>query len=196
ILLQYNFDKEITMLATKQKLLNNPTSLLEKLNSYIGKHISKICPSMIAKINSQNHCAHFVSHALDIHKPGTASCKTFTLNDKVNDEVKNSFIRVNEIFNNCYKRGPWDPPPAEESFLLIFATRESNINSTTTPISMNEHPVKHIGIYHKGQVWHYSNSSRMIKKDPIYSWIDMFTRSYKDNKNPKNKVLFFYGLFK
>lgn len=183
------------MSLINQQPVTYSLSLIDKLNSYVGKSISQICSSMIAKINSQNHCAHFVSHALEMHKPGTANCKTFTYSDKLNENIKNSFLRVNEIFNNCNKRGLWDIAPKEEKHLLIFTTRESNIISNTNQITMGEHPVKHVGIYHNGLVWHYSNTMRMVKKDPINTWKDIFTRSYKDTKNSNNKVLFYFGIF-
>lgn len=174
---------------------NTIPDLSADLDNHVGKHISKLCNSSLAKINSQNHCAHFVSHALEVHKKGTADCKTFTYNDKHNPAVKSSFIRVNEIFNNCKKRGKWDQAPISNSYLLIYATRESNIDTRKTPPVMQNHPVKHIGIYHKGYVWHYSNTLRKVKKDLVSEWINTFTRAYADKVNPENKVVFYYGVY-
>jgi len=171
------------------------SDLANELDFMVGDHISKTCNSALAKINSQNHCAHFVSHALNIHKKGTADCKTFTYKDKHNPAVKSSFIRVNELFNNCKKRGKWDQATTCDSYRLIFATRESNIDSAKTPPVMQDHPVKHIGIYHNGYVWHYSNTLRQVKKDLLAEWINTFTRVYADKKNPENEVVFYYGIF-
>jgi len=39
---------------------------LELLNSYVGKNISEICLNGYAN-NNDNHCAHFVSHILNLH---------------------------------------------------------------------------------------------------------------------------------
>lgn len=174
---------------------NTDINLSNELDFMLSEHISKICPSSLAKINSQNHCAHFVSHALKIHKKGTADCKTFSFQDKNNPAVKSSFIRVNELFNNCKKRRKWDQASSCDSYRLIFATRESNIDITKAPPVMKDHPVKHIGIYFNGYVWHYSNTLRQVKKDLLTEWINTFTRVYADKSNSENKVVFYYGIY-
>ena len=92
----------MNILATQTASVSD---LANELDFMVVGHISIICNSSLAKINSQNHCAHFVSYALNIHKKGAADCKTFTYKDKHNPVVKSSFIRVNELFNNCKKRG-------------------------------------------------------------------------------------------
>ena len=171
------------------------SDLANELDFMVNDHISDICNSSLAKINSQNHCAHFVSHALNIHKKGSADCKTFTYKDKHNPAVKSSYIRVNDIFNNCKKRGEWNRSLACDSYLLIFATRQSNIDTNKTPPVMQDHPVKHIGIYHNGYVWHYSNTLRQVKKDLLTEWINTFKRVYADKKNPDNEVVFYYGIY-
>jgi len=60
---------------------------------------------------------------------------------------------------------------------------------------MEDHPVKHVGIYHNGYVWHYSNTLRKVKKDLVAEWITTFTRIYADKANPDNGVVFYYGIY-
>ena len=47
----------------------------------MGMHISKICPFSIAKNNSENHCAHYVSHMMGYELQGP-TCKNATWADK------------------------------------------------------------------------------------------------------------------
>ena len=65
---------------------------LELLNSYVGKNISEICLNGYAN-NNDNHCAHFVSHILNLHF-------SLTCDQMVPESAKQSVganIRVHEV---------------------------------------------------------------------------------------------------
>ena len=54
----------------------------QELQAYVGQHISKICPRGYSA-NSDNHCAHFVSHVLG---------RSVGTNLRVNDEICRLFM--------------------------------------------------------------------------------------------------------
>lgn len=71
---------------------------LPSLDPFLDKSINELCPFSIGKDNSQNHCAHFVSHVMGYDFAET--CKNFTTKDKqTTGSDKGATLRVNVIFN-------------------------------------------------------------------------------------------------
>lgn len=164
-----------------------PTNLPE----YLNKHISHLCSATIAKDDLQNHCAHFVSHVMQYDIKGTATCKTFTLEDKNN--IKNgATIRVNEIFNKLSKSGAWQSKPDYLRSCLIFVTISSNVEKRGNRLNMGDRKKKHIGILHQDKVWNYSNTQDKIIADSTAIFINKFKHYYITAGNTVN---FYYGEF-
>ncbi|MBI3679151.1 MAG: hypothetical protein HY235_01915 [Acidobacteria bacterium] len=127
------------------------------LDGYLGESISEICPNGYTQA-SDNHCAHFVSHALrfrfgvtcrDMKKgAGFAAC-----------------IRVQDVFHSCPAVGTWASKPASVDICLVFITHAANVDVSTR--TMQNVPRKHVGIFFDGLVWHYSNSrSKVVNQTP------------------------------
>ena len=120
----------------------------------LGKHIRDICPNGYVD-NSDNHCAHFVSHVLGYQfgatcrmmqgGTGTAAC-----------------IRVQEVMRHCLQVGNWNDLPTPLFWGLVFITNAANVN-TTTGMMVNV-PRKHVGILIGGSrtIYHYSNSRHQV----------------------------------
>lgn len=124
------------------------------LNSYLGLHIRDICPVGFAN-NSDNHCAHFVSHVLGLGFGVT--CRTM-----VSGFGPEASIRVQEIFARCLNVGAWSDLPYPLFTGLAFITNANNVNLRTK--TMTNVPRKHVGIFfgHTTDIWHYSNSRRQV----------------------------------
>lgn len=163
--------------------------LKDKLNDAVGKRIDDFCQATLANQHADNHCAHFVSHMLDYNISGTASCKTYTWDDKHNDQIVGASIRVDEIYNHikptnkgpisggaCYKPG------------LIFVTQGNNIRANGV---MGDRSRKHIGIMIGQWIYHYGNTADKVKKQNLGSFISTFTQIYQGSGG----VVFFRGDF-
>ena len=126
---------------------------------YLGNHISKICKNDYHK-DSDNHCAHFVSHVLGLRFG--FKCRDMT---GKGDLANAANIRVHEIFSKCPKVGEWSDKPESLDVCLAFVTSASNVTLKTK--FMNNHPRKHIGIFQKGKIYHYSNSrDKVVEQTP------------------------------
>jgi hypothetical protein len=124
------------------------------LNAYLGQHISQICGIGYSS-DSDNHCAHFVSHVLGYQFGVT--CRTM-----IHGRGTPASIRVQEVFARCLQVGPWDDLPTPLFWGLVFITNATNVNVQSR--QMQNVPRKHIGIFLGGsrQIWHYSNSRRQV----------------------------------
>ena len=130
---------------------------VEQLNGFLGKHISDICENDFTK-DSDNHCAHFVSHVLGYTFGVT--CRTMG-----HGEGLAANLRVQEIFPRCTSVGTWDTRPTSVTSCLVFITKDSNVNLKTKV--MANVPRKHIGIFLNGSIWHYSNTQgKVVKQTP------------------------------
>jgi len=156
---------KVTELETTKKNIKNLTS--EKLNACLGKDIKDICDKGYTdpKIN---HCAHFVSHVLDL-KVGLV-CGSM----KYATRGEGTSLRVNEIYNACSSTGAWSNRPISNTHCLIFATLPSNIKNG----EMQNHPRKHIGVYINGTAWHYSNRGDKVVTDSAESFLIKFRGVY------------------
>jgi hypothetical protein len=138
--------------------------LLTDLKGFEGKTIKDICDSAYHN-NADNHCAHFVSHVLDLTFGFT--CKNMT-----GKGTRGVNIRVHEIFPRCPKVGKWADRPVTLSPCLAFVTLASNV--TVSKKHMDNVPKKHIGIYHSGNIWHYSN----LKDKVVMQTPEQFSKHY------------------
>lgn len=148
------------------------TSLLD---SYLGVHIDSICPH---KFVAENHCAHFVSHVLQLQFGYTCEQRSNPRHGGVN-------IRVHEIFSECPAAGEINSCPPQQSDCLIFVTAVSNVTlarpANAAPglerfmcigtNTMKNVPKKHIGILKDGMVWHYSNTQKKVIKQTASQFI-------------------------
>ena len=139
----------------------------ERLSDAVGKNINKICGN---KTHDPvlNHCAHFVSHICGM--TFSFHCKEFNGGTK-----PGANLRVHEVFAQCPKVGSWaDADKAKTQ--LIFVTKAANVDVATK--RMANIPQKHVGIFHKGTVFHYGNTADKVVTDTPDSFFDKFERIY------------------
>jgi len=143
------------------------------LNSFVGKSMSEICPSGYAD-TSNNHCAHFVGHALDITVGLT--CHGMTSGKKRKGEAAS--LRVHEIFAAC-------PSVAEYADTMVgkrglmFVSGPSNFETKHGKTTLRNVPKKHIGVFLSGTIWHYSNSrNKVVTQTPA-----QFIKHYSSQTN-------------
>jgi len=129
------------------------------IKQFLGANISAICSNSYHK-SSANHCAHFVSHVLGFRFG--YHCRKMSGKGNLSSSAN---IRAHEVFSKCPKVGEWSSKPASTRFCLAFVTNASNVNLNTK--KMRNHPRKHIGIFHNGEIYHYSNSkNKVVKQKP------------------------------
>lgn len=172
--------------------------------NYVGKSVEEICPFGYGrKKDNQNHCAHFVSHALNI-QVGTLcslllpwqlkgsspdplfrssvrlnqSAGLFTVDGKEKTAFRGASTRVNEIYNSINKdsKGDWASRPDAEGDCLIYVTQPKNISEDRNTIG--QMPAKHIGIHSGGNIYHYGNTDDQVKCDAVEAFEKKFMRSY------------------
>jgi len=158
------------------------------LGRSLGKGIGQLCPFTLGKNNSQNHCAHYVSHMMGYEFSGP-TCKNFTWADK-QGPAKGATIRVDDIFKKCTKIDLLSAKPAAVIECLIFVTLASNIRKVGNNYVMGNQPKKHIGILNQGKVWNYSNTHNKVVSDLQANFVTKFTNAYKTTGTT---VEFYYG---
>jgi hypothetical protein len=149
------------------------------LEAYLGKPIAAICSNHYST-PSENHCAHFVGHALGL--------KIATLCGDLAWKTRHTgaTIRVHELYNRLASKGPWGQRPAKESTQLIFIVSKSSVVSNV----MANDPQKHIGIYLGGAIYNYSNTHHKVVKDRS---VDAFYKKF-DDYYTADDIALFYGL--
>jgi len=98
------------------------------LNSYLGKPIEEICLNGFIS-HKENHCAHFVSHVLDLDFGRT--CTYLTRHQKKKGKTAGANVSVKEIFDRCaqvYEVFEFNSCPAVVTG-LIFVSAEKNFLS-------------------------------------------------------------------
>lgn len=135
---------------------------IPQLDSWLNKSMTDICLNGYAT-PSDNHCAHFVSHALSLDFGYTCRQHTGKQNRGAN-------LRVQEVFANC--------PSVREirecsSTLtgLVFVSAATNFVSQGGRTELRNVPRKHIGCLLAGFVWHYSNSQHKVVKQPMSDFL-------------------------
>jgi hypothetical protein len=120
------------------------------LNSYVGRPIAQICPHGYDR-SADNHCAHFVSHVLQLDFGYTCAA--------ARGRWGGANLRVHELFAKCANtREILECPTTGEG--LIFVSDRSHFRGTPTHIE--NVPKKHVGIVFNGRVWHYSNPRHQV----------------------------------
>jgi len=124
------------------------------IKKYLGVNIKDICENEYDN-NDDNQCAHAVGHLLGFSFG-------YTCFDQKGKGLKETEapIRVNEIFDKCSGVGTWTNKPVTLSFCLAFVIDKRRVNLTSG--TMENIPRKHIGIYHGGYIYHYSNTNNKI----------------------------------
>ncbi|HLJ89275.1 MAG TPA: hypothetical protein VKZ53_20820 [Candidatus Angelobacter sp.] len=149
------------------------------LDTFLGKPIKDIC-TVGYDDGAQNHCAHFVSHALEI-KNGIL-CGDM----KFDTRHQGTTIKVHELFNSLSQRGPWEESPKGASSLLVFVTSAKNVSNNR----MSNVPQKHVGIYLNGGVYNYSNTRHQVVLDAS---LDIFHDKFKKTYHGKD-ISLYYGV--
>jgi hypothetical protein len=133
-----------------------------QLDSWLGKSMTDICLNGY-DTPTDNHCAHFVSHAAALNFGYTCKHHTGKQNAGAN-------LRVHEVFAQC--------PSARQiqecsSTLtgLIFVSGAANFASRGGRTVLANVPKKHIGFLLGGSVWHYSNSQHRVVKQPMSQFL-------------------------
>lgn len=152
---------------------------LRDLQGYVGKSIAQICNNGFTA-TSQSHCAHCVSHILGIQ---TATlCGDMRYNTRRNGAT----IRCDELYNGLLKKGPWDKRPTPENGLLIFCTSARSVAGGW----MTNVPQKHVGIYHSGKVFNYSNTlHKVVVEQSVKAFFDKLDARYL-----ADDIALFYGV--
>lgn len=156
----------------------------------MGMHISKLCPFSIAKNNSQNHCAHYVSHIMSYELSGP-TCKNYTNADK-QKAARGATIRVNQLFNALPETDLLSNKPNTLTECLIFVTLASNVTMVGGKLHMRDNPNKHVGILSQGKVWNYSNTHNKVVADSQATFKSKFNSAYQTTGTT---VEFYYGKF-
>jgi hypothetical protein len=142
------------------------------LDAFLGKTIDEVCGKYGGVGDGINHCAHFVSHVLQLRIPGAALCSNVGDDDDVVNPNKwkyaerhNGFcVRVNQVFNSCNNRMRFDFQPATATCLIV-ATLEGNIEKES-PLTIGSSSNKHIGFLVGSDVYNYSNTRDKVVKVP------------------------------
>ncbi len=137
------------------------------LQTLVGKPIDHFCQNGFTASNI-NHCAHFVSHALELSF--SYHCQEHTAGS-----AQGANIRVHEVFAQCPLVGAWSDADLTQ-MQLIFVTRATHVDLGRK--EMVNHPQKHIGIFKDGMVYHYSNSRDKVVKQPVDDFFDTFEAIY------------------
>lgn len=126
----------------------------DQLGGYVGQSIGQICNLGFAS-PAQNHCAHFVSHALGINVSVLCGDMQYATRHR------GATIRCNELYNNLAVRGPWSARPKSAVCLLAFVVSARNVVSNF----MHDVPQKHVGIVYGSDVYNYSNTHHQVVCD-------------------------------
>jgi hypothetical protein len=152
---------------------------LAQLDNYVGKRIADICGNGYST-PTQNHCAHFVSHALGL-KLGVL-CGDMAFKTR----RTGASMRVDDLYNLLPFKGRWGERPAPANGVLIFVTSETNVVNGR----MKNMPQKHVGIHFAGRVYNFSNTLHRVVMDPS---VEHFHRKFSHTYAGGNIALY-YGI--
>lgn len=151
-------------------------NLLQKLENSVGKSIDKICTNEFHD-DASNHCAHFVSHMLDLNF--SYNCKDFK-----GGKNSGANIRVHEIFSRCPLVGKFEKRPTDRE-VLVFVTRSDVVDIDHK--KMLNIPQKHVGILVNGYIYNYSNRQKKVVKMTPSDFLTHFENIYSGTQS------LFYG---
>lgn len=163
------------------------------LETYRGRHILEICPNCFVtssnrmkgailsgvEAKDENHCAHFVSHVLQI-RVGTL-CSTAFWDSR--GSVDGVTMRVDELFAACPSRGiisigekGIDSP---KEACLVFVASSKFVKDEGQQLTQG--PQKHVGIWFQDQVWQYSNGKKKVTPISIDDFSKIYDRTRKSS---------------
>lgn len=149
------------------------------LQQSVGKSMADLCPNKFFT-PAQSHCAHYVSHMLDLKLGILCGDMTYA------KRRTGASIRVDEIYNRLHLKGPWEEKPDFSTGLLIFVIAAENmINGTMTRVSQ-----KHVGIHYGNKVFNFSNTQHRVVADQT---VDSFHSKFKAAYAPGN-ICLYYGV--
>ena len=156
------------------------------LEVFVGKSIEAICTStgFGAIGDAQNHCAHFVGHALRFTSGIGFKCsqmdKRSGFTQSKDFKQMGVLIRVHEFYNNNNLTNKTELDITDFSKAptsgLIFVTKTSNFSKDLA--TMGNIPRKHIGIIKDGFVYHYGNTDDAVRKDTVAKFVTRMTSAY------------------
>jgi hypothetical protein len=152
---------------------------LKDLQGYVGKSIGQLCSNNYSA-TSQSHCAHCVSHILGIQ------IATLCGDMRYNTRKTGATIRCDELYNGLTRKGPWDQRPTPETGILIFCISAKSVIGGW----MINVPQKHVGIYHSGKVFNYSNTLHKVVLDQsVQAFFNKLDAAYL-----ADDIALFYGV--
>lgn len=137
------------------------------LEETVSKTISDFCGNLYTGAET-NHCAHFVSHYLNLQFG--MNCRKLTGRNK---EAAN--VRVHEVFAQCPQVG-WLESWNGSGQVLVFVTRKTNVTLSTK--TMQNVPKKHIGIYDGTHIYHYGNTLDKVVRQTVNQFKQSFQSAY------------------
>src|ERR1044072_5116765 len=137
------------------------------LDTYVGMSISQICPYGYDR-SADSHCAHFVSHALQVSFGLT--CASLR---GMRGSSSGANLRVREVFAQCPNTSEILACPTNGEG-LIFVSKRTNFRGTPTQIARVRR--KHVGIVLDGRVWHYSNRRRRVVVQTVGEFLFHYPR--------------------
>lgn len=139
--------------------------MIAGLEQYVGQSISQIC-SFYGTAPHINNCAHFVSHALSYRIQGAALCSNVAGTTCDYKHRHEGFcIRVDQVFNSLSNRGNWPEKPPTGQKIAVAMLKSNFVDDANFLIG--DQPKKHIGIFHQGLIYNFSNSNHIVKKSPV-----------------------------
>ena len=143
-----------------------------ELDAWVGKPMGDLCQNNFTT-PKENHCAHFVGHALGIQ----LGILCGDLGKKAITRHTGASLRCNELYNALQWTGPWDERPIHRADgMMIFVISARLIANNF----MDRVPQKHVGIHFAGQVYHFSNSKHKVIVDPsVEAFHGKFKRVYR-----------------
>jgi len=141
------------------------------LESYVGQHISTICLNGFDD-DAHNHCAHFVAHVLGVGHGKT--CRRMTHSSR--HSQPGASILVSDLFDAAPEcRELLECPSNGQG--LVFVSAPVNFQQIGSDAwRIRSVRKRHVGLFHNGKVWHYSNHNRRVIRKPISQFIAHFPR--------------------
>jgi hypothetical protein len=147
----------------------------DEVFALVGQGMAEICDNHYTT-ESENHCAHFVSHALGIALATKCGDLAFATRGT------GATVRCNELFNGLPDRGAWAARPDKKMPLLVFVTFSQNVRGGV----MGMMPSKHVGIWFTQKVYNFSNTLHKVVWDPSpEAFLQKIGGSYK-KAHPNN----------
>ena len=140
---------------------------LEQLDSWLDKGMKDICLNGYSN-EADNHCAHFVAHALNLNFG-------YTCHNHVGGTQPGANLRVHEIFARC-------PTTSQISQCgggltgIIFVSGQRNFSTSGGTATLANVPKKHVGLLLNDTVWHYSNTQNKVIKQPMSQFLFHYSK--------------------